>query len=122
MPHKDPKTRAEYFAAYNRKWREKNIDKARNTKREWYKKNRLSVLARQAAYVRRNLEATRLYARNHAKELRAELNDVYVKQKLVEALGVRAADIADNLVQKKREQLLLYRTLKEAKRVIKQCS
>jgi len=81
--------------AYQKKSREKNKDKRRRR----YVENRDEIFARMKCYLQKEMD---------------ELSDNYVKKLICRQFRIKRKDITQNLVILKRQQLKIYRALREA--------
>lgn len=76
----------------------------KNRGREWRKKNR---------------EWLGAYSRNRKKMDREKINKAYIKLLIWKAMGLKAREITPELIKLKRQQVKLYRALREVKNDIR---
>lgn len=100
----------------DRAYSKKNRDKINSRKRAWNAKNKDKVVATQTAWR----EANRTFYLERAKAIQkrsiVELSDAYVRAKL----RMKKEDAPDELVEAKRQQLLINRALKQLSETIKE--
>lgn len=87
------------------KWRENNPDKARASIKKWREKNKEKILASKKKWNKKNIDKV---IAEKAKSI-AKLSDGYVAS----ALGIRIQYLSTELIELKRQQILIHRSTKQ---------
>lgn len=81
--------------------------------RQWYAAHAESVKARAAKWAKANPDKRRDVCRENMARRCGKLNDAYVRRMLAQSMGLKAADIPQQLVEVQRELLKIKRYLRE---------
>lgn len=92
-----------------RKWREANLEKARESVRKWRESNRERGLVYARKYYAANPEKVREWARKSWHRMADNINDSYLKSQLKKC----DLPITPETIEYKRIQLKLYREIKK---------
>ena len=95
-----------------RKWREENQEKARAASRKWYEENPEKAKAKARKQYEENPEKVNAIARKNIETL----SDRYVSKRI----GAPIKDLSPEIIELKREQLLMFRLNKELNATIQQ--
>lgn len=106
----------ERLKAASAKWRKENLEKARGYAAKWRKENRERVNAYAAKWDAKNPEKVKAMSANWRKKGRDVLSDSYVSN----SLGIALKNCPQQLIELKREQLMLHRVTKQLITTIKE--
>ena len=103
--------RKAYMKAYNKAYRKANSENIKAQSKAYRKANSEHIKAQQKAYRKANSENTKELAKEYDKARVDSLLDSYV----VKSLNMKKEEVTPELLELKRDQLKIYRLLKEAK-------
>lgn len=103
----NPNYRHEYYLA--------NKEKNNAQSAKWFKENKEYIQQKRKKQRQTNPEAYRVYTKKYEDKSRKELTDTYIRKTLSQYSTIGRADIPQVLVEAKREQLKLLRSIKNGK-------
>ena len=106
----------EKLNAQKKAWRVANLEKVNARERELRKENREKISAQRMESHKANPEKRRKYVAASSKKAAANLADSYVKREL----RMPSSQCTPELIEMKREQLLMHRALRELNKTLKE--
>ncbi len=109
------KANPEKILAYNKAYRKANPEKILAYSKAYYKVNKEKLNDYSKEWAVNNPEKRKVSVNKNALKNKKELSDNYVKRLFIQRTSLTASDIPPELIEIKRQQLILKRLLKQQK-------